>query len=217
MTTQQTRRQLKTTKQLEEALAVIQHQATENAKEQVRIANLAEQALVLARGTRDVTEKATEVVAASETKPDNLRERIHEALVRRGPTTVLDLQELLEIPGAHVQQVMKALRADGLVENVGNTGAPVWTWVVGDAGTTPDLNAHVEKLIRFKPLKSSDIEKITKAGRNRIQGVLVKIQWRLEDALGKNPVQKIMKDGKVHWYIPPGTPSGRRVKRTTSR
>ena len=163
-----------TTKQLQDALTVIRAQAATNAKESARVMRLADQAIAIARGTEDVQEQARLAVAT--VSEEKMPERIHAAIEKDGPATVAELAQRLGAPAARVQRTVKKLRAAGQLRNVGSPLEPVWWWAVGDDGETGELRDSVERLLSHRPMTLLEIVNATGARRNRISGVLVKLQ-----------------------------------------
>jgi hypothetical protein len=206
--------QASATKQLEEALNVIRAQATEIAREQVRVAKLAEQAIALARGTGDVSQQAQAAVAA--VAEEKLTERIREALLASGPMSVVDLSKTLNEPAARLQHVVKVLRAARKMRNVGDKLDPVWCWAVGDSGDTPELRKAIERLIRFKGMSLTDLVEATGCtNRNRISGALVKLELKLEGETpdGKSPMVNLGTSQRFIYFIP----AAKRARRNTAR
>lgn len=170
---------IKNINQLQDALNVIRMQAVESAKESARVMKLAEQAIEMvrgngARGTGDVTEAAH--AAATKIAEEKMPERIHAAIEKDGPATVAELAQRLGEPAARVQRTVKKLRAAGQLRNVGSPLEPVWWWAVGDGGDTGELRDSVARLLSHRPMTLLEIVNATGARRNRISGVLVKLQ-----------------------------------------
>lgn len=185
--------QNKQVQELEDALHVISEQAAANAKEQVRIAKLAMKAIAIAKGTSDVAAEARAAVAevAEQKMPDQIRA----AMLAHGPLSLVDLSKVLNQPAERVRRAAKVLRASRRLRNIGTDVSPVWWWAVGDEGETAELRESVAKLLRYRPMTLQEIVEATGARRNRISGVLVKLQVR------GFPVQNLGDGQRAVWFI----------------
>lgn len=147
-------------------------------EQQARAERLAaERALRLARGTRDVRTEAAAAVTG--VRAETTTGKIEQAL--RGPDAPMTLDYLaryIDEPAGRVQNAMKRLRSAGSVVNIGTNDRPQWFWRIGDEGPTPELFDAVERIIRVRPHTLQELQEATGARRNRISGVLVKLQVR---------------------------------------
>ncbi len=155
-------------------------------------ASVAERILALraqiARGTGDVTEDA--IAAAAEVRraarpvlavvgePQplaSLAARLEGAL-RSAPRSIADLALDTGAPAGRVAAAMRALKSAGRVYNLGTEERPLWFWVVGDEGVTPELRAAVETILRVRPTTFAELLEATGARRGRVSGVIVELQ-----------------------------------------
>jgi hypothetical protein len=79
------------------------------------------------------------------------------------------------------------------------------SYFVGDEGPTPELIAVVERAIAERPRTLNELVEITGARRNRLSGVMVRLQHA-----GK-PVENLGTDQRALWFIRrrPGRATGR--------
>lgn len=182
-------------KQVERAL----HTVAEQAKK-------LEEQIVRARGTKDITAQARAATRAAE--PEDMTSRIRALLFERGPMSLTNLASTLGEPAARVQRTVRTLRDDDKIRNAGEPEDPRWWWAQHDDGPTAELKLAVEKLIRHRPMLTQEIMMITGARRNRINGVLVKLQ------VAGLPVKDLSKDPRRSlWRIEPNghrAPASRR-------
>jgi hypothetical protein len=74
-----------------------------------------------------------------------------------------------------IARVLRGPKGAGRVVNVGDAERPRWTWILGDEGTTPDLQAAVLRLLRAQPMTMATVIAGTGAGVNRVKGVLMRL------------------------------------------
>lgn len=162
-------------------LARMKEQAAEFAKAIERI----EKQVRMARGTGDVSAAAAEAQATVKPEPQieepppppkqDLRSRIATALTRES----LDAYQLARAVGASVSKVselLKTLKAEQAIYNVGLAENPKWTWRVGDAADSRVLRMVVERLISERPMTTRELANATGARMSRVGGQLVEIQ-----------------------------------------
>ncbi len=178
-------KQLITEAQMIEAnLAIVREQAKELEQQ---IAEL-ESRVQIARGTGDVTTEAAAVVAQLATpspavvapKPVkqprlDLRSSVVVAL-KRESLTLPQLSKAVGSQTGPVAEVMKALRKENAVFNVGSAEYPIWTYRVGDKTTTTELIKQVRRLISERPMSTKELVLATDARMSRVGGCIVHLQ-----------------------------------------
>lgn len=152
----------------------------------------AEKALRLARGTGDVREQAEAAVRSVTAKPMTLAGKI-EAALRTKPRTFDQLVKIAGEPAGRISNEMKKARAN--LRNLGTNTDPVYVWYIGDDGETAELKTLVCEILRVKAMTLRELELITGAGRNRISGVLVKLQ------VAGVPVENLGNRQRAVWHV----------------
>lgn len=162
------------------ALAKVREQASDLAKV---VANM-EQQLRLARGTGDQTEAAAKAaqVAAPEPEPAppappklDLRARVEAALTRES-LDAYQLAKATSVSVSKVSELLKTLKSEQAIYNVGLAENPKWTWRVGDAADSRVLRRVIERLISERPMTTRELANATGARMSRVGGQLVEIQ-----------------------------------------
>lgn len=175
--------------------------AKQQAKELEKAVEEMERKIVLARGTGDVTEQAqaatdevaeevngsevqevaqgtprsTPVVRARQSTRLSVRDRVELALRRESMNTVQLAKEVNESI-SRVHDVLKALKAERKLYNLGSAEYPVWTIRIGDHTPTPELNRHVRRLVMERPMTLREIVDATGARLTRVSGAIVHLQ-----------------------------------------
>lgn len=165
-----------------------------------------ERALRLARGTADVQTAATKAVEAAAKTP-TLEQRIMSALLGAdAPMTFPVLCKAIGSPPSRVSACMKDLRKHGRVYNMGTEDHPRWIGVIGDATTTPELNAWVRRLVQLAPLSFAQLLAATGARRGRVSGAIVQLQ---RNPKTRSVLQNLGDDRTFVWFLPT-SPAARR-------
>lgn len=157
----------------------------------------AERALNLARGTGDVQVQAAEAVRA--VRAETIADRI--AAVLAGPDAPMTFTALVRAVRASAGKVsiaMRAMRKANRVYNLGTEDHPSWIWIIGDEGTTAELNAHVLRLIMLQPMTMAQLMAATGARRGRVSGALVDMQ---KNHAGR--WQNLGDNRTYRWFVPP--------------
>lgn len=108
-------------------------------------------------------------------RPADLRERLEQALTRES----LDTPRLSKTLGESVDKVealLKSLRAEGKVANVGMGDAPIWSWKIGNNTETGLLRKVVKRLISERGMYLRELVAATGAKESRVSGVLIELQ-----------------------------------------
>lgn len=149
----------------------------------------------VARGTRDISPQARAAVTsvAAEVAPVevDLRGRIEAALRAESMEPARLARAVGESP-AKVAEMLRVLRREDHVWNVGGAERPVWTWRIGPAAETKVLRATIERLISERPLTTAELTAATGATMSRVNGVMVEIQ--------RDVTKRIMNLGEGHTY-----------------
>jgi len=103
-------------------------------------ADALEKQLSLARGTRELTEKAAEVTLAVRM----------EQFLRGTVASDEEIARALDIPIDDARAEVK--RAQEKLTDVGTQGHARWTWRVGEQSSTEELRASIEALISHQPM-----------------------------------------------------------------
>lgn len=138
-----------------------------------------------ARGTGDHAEAAKEAVRRAGTtvapkpaplpQPRNLKDKIEQTLRVQS----LDAQQIaraVDASAGRVSEVMKALRAEGKVVNVGTDVHPIWTLKIGNETSTAELTAFVKRLLMERPMTTRELSEVTGATYSRCGGAVVALQ-----------------------------------------
>lgn len=158
-----------------------------------------ERALKLARGTGDVQTEAAAAVATI-AAPKSLAEKIEAVL--RGPDAPLTFGALCKAVGStagRCSTCMRELRKANKVYNLGTEDHPRWIWIVGDETSTPDLNAHVARLVTLLPMTFSQLMAATGARRGRVSGAIVQLQRNPET---RRRLQNLGDSRVFVWFLP---------------
>ncbi len=174
------------------------HIVREQAKELEAQAEDLEKRLNLARGTGDVTAKAAiaaqmdaanpappppamprtrtaQGTFASTRRPASNRQRVEQALKGQSLNTA-QVAKAAGLSVGKVSQVLRELRADHRVANVGSEDFPKWTLRIGDGTPTRELAVEVRRLISDQPMSMQELVDATGAKMSRISGVIVEVQ-----------------------------------------
>lgn len=153
-----------------------------------------------ARGTRDLKlvppdpEPAAEKPAIE--KSQTLRTRV-EIKLRAASMTLQQLARDLAEPAGSVSAVLRALKTERMIANVGLADHPIWTLRVGDDTGTPELIAVVQRLLRERPMTTREVADATGARLSRVEGAIVAI--RRSDA----KVLDLGHSGARRWLVVP--------------
>lgn len=161
-----------------------------------------------AKGTGDHAETAREAVrranatpvAAVTPKPlpqlRNLRDRIEQALRAQS----LDAQQIsreVDASAGRVSEVMKALKVEGKVVNVGTEVHPIWTYRIGNETSTAELTETVRRLLTERPFTIRELSEVTGASYSRCGGAVI--------ALQRDPKVNIMsrrvRGNAFYWFV----------------
>lgn len=180
-------------KSLETIIANL-HIVRDQARELELQAEELEKRLNLARGTGDVTEQAK--AALKEEEPpqhvepeapkgepkrraiapqEAVRERV-ESVLRNHSLNVAQLAKESAHSLGRVSEALKELRKEKKVANVGTADFPIWTLRIGDHTTTPELIAHIKRLITERPMSTQELVDVTGARMTRVSGAIVHLQ-----------------------------------------
>lgn len=149
-----------------------------------------ENRLNLARGTGDVTAKAQQalqMVADEEREPkkratpEAVKERV-ESILREHSLNAAHIAKEAAHSLNKITEVLKELRKEKKIANVGTADFPVWTLRIGDHTSTKELIKMVRRLITERPLSTPELAVVTGARMSRVSGALVHLQ-RTEDNL----------------------------------
>lgn len=166
----------------------------------------------LARGTGTHDESAAEAVrraskraepepAKQEPKPEppkprpTLRGKV-EAALRAASLDQQQLAREVDASAGRISEMLKALRAENVVANVGTDVHPLWTWRIGNETSTAELIECVRRLITERPFTTRELSEVTGASYNRVGGAIV--------ALQREPRTNIKDLGAGHagrWFI----------------
>jgi hypothetical protein len=182
----------------------------------------------VARGTGDVIEQAAEAlrrlkeVEEPETVRTEMRERLHVAVILRSLVEealahaslgVTAIAERVNEPAGRVIDVLRVLRAENRIYNMGTEDAPKWTLRVGRGVTTQELRAVVGRLISERPMSADELAEATGATTQRVTMAVTAIR------MGGAHVLCTETQDVLRWFrVPEGsrlvTP---RTRRTTKR
>lgn len=138
----------------------------------------AELASRLARGTSDVTEAAktaSKPEISEDSRHVDLRTSV-QALLRRESLSLSQVARATGEPSARVSAVLRQLRQEKLVHNVGGAEHPIWSLRIGDHTTTTELGALVRRLVSERPMTTRELTDATGARMSRVGGCLVHLQ-----------------------------------------
>ena len=105
----------------------------------------------------------------------NLRVRVQLALTHQALSNAQLAKTLGEKQDA-VDSVVRVLRTQREVYNVGLGESPTWTWKIGDNTDSRILNALIRRLLSERPMTASCLAEATGARPARVSGQLVEIQ-----------------------------------------
>ncbi len=148
-------------------------------------------------GTGDVTAAAAEAVASERPVPPpvlSLDDRIVRAL-KVGIFTLEELAREVHASAGPVGEVLKRLRAENRIINLGNDARPRWAWLVGDETSFEELKRTIVKFIADRPMYLQDLLHATGARRNRVSGVLSKMHRDGE------PVLNLGTPARGRWFM----------------
>jgi hypothetical protein len=168
---------------------------------------------VLARGTGDHTEAAETATAAV-----RLTDRVEEVL-RSGPRSLEELALDLEAPAGKIAGVLRALRSERRICNLGTEDQPIWFWRVGDKATAQEIQRAAEQALRIRPMTLRELcATLDITNRNRASSALVYMQIRAADGDLKGSVLNVGNERIARWFVAPppvaGGPKSRGGART---
>jgi predicted Rossmann fold nucleotide-binding protein DprA/Smf involved in DNA uptake len=148
-------------------------------------------------------------------KPLDVRDRIATALTRES----LNTQQLAKTVGEtveHTSDVIKTLRAEGKIYNIGYEDSPMWTWKLNNEVDSDTLHRVVKRLISERPMWSRDIVRATGVREARVQTALIELQrtHKVIDLSGGGHAKKYFLIGENAFdaSLPPKTNNGRVVR-----
>lgn len=112
---------------------------------------------------------------AQKAPPMTLEDRVRNALLRES----LDTSQLgkgLGEPLDKLSLVLRNLRAEGKIVNVGSEEVPTWCWRIGNETDTKTLRQIVHRLITERPMKLRELVHATGARDSRVSGVMAELQ-----------------------------------------
>ena len=163
-----------------EHLAATLSVAREQAKELEKSVAELERRLRIARGTSDVQVEAGQAVAQAkkpkpEPKPD-IRELARLALIR-DPLSQQQLALTLHESPGKIAELMRSLRQEKLVSNIGSADSPRWIWRVGDQAEPAILRQVVRRLLSSgRSFTTRELAEATGARMGRVGGEVVAAQ-----------------------------------------
>lgn len=173
--------------QIEQNLHIVQEQVKE-----------LEQALTRARGTGDHTEKAK---ALTEKRPVGRPPKVKdpkaliERVLRGQSLNVAGIAKATGMQTTKIVEVVKALKHDKKIANVGSEDFPKWTYRIGDHTETQALINEVKRLISERPMSTQELLDVTGARLTRVSGALVHLQ-RTETQLLNLGTQR-----RARWFL----------------
>jgi hypothetical protein len=149
-----------------------------------------------ARGTADVTKAAkTAGVRVGGDLSLPLETRI-EATLRVKPHNTEELARELHESAGKVSAALRTLKPH--LYNAGTEHAPAWFWIVGDDAPTGQVNAAIEALVRFKPMRFPELLAATGARNGRVSGGIVAMQ--------RDPAARLVNldtPVRARWFVVP--------------
>jgi len=137
---------------------------------------LANPAVATARGTGDHDEIAKEAVRrtrrSSASSSQTIKDKVEHTL-RNESLNMTGISRAVGASVGRISEVMKALRAEGKLSNVGTDVNPVWTLKIGNNTSTPDLTEFVFRLLSERPFTIQELSEVTGATYSRVGGVVV--------------------------------------------
>ena len=108
-------------------------------------------------------------------KPLTFRAKVEMAL-RSGSLDHQQLARTVDASAGRVSEMMKALRAENAVANVGTDVHPIWTWRIGNDTSTAELTEFVKRLLTERPFTTRELSEVTGATYSRCGGAVVALQ-----------------------------------------
>lgn len=118
---------------------------------------------------------APEVQKSEPKKPISFRAKVETAL-RKGSLDQQQLAREVDASAGRISEMMKALRAENIVANVGTDVHPIWTWRVGNETSTSELTETVRRLLSERPYTTRELSEVTGATYSRCGGAVVALQ-----------------------------------------
>jgi hypothetical protein len=127
------------------------------------------------------------------------------------------LSKAAKIPLIKLEPLIKKLKTDGKIFNMGFDDNPLWCWRVGDAEPAV-LRAMIKRLISERPMSLADLVKATGASNSRVSGQLVELQseHNIVDLSQNRKVSKLV-HRKIYFLIGENIQSARLPTRTERR
>lgn len=142
----------------------------------------------LSRGTgthdeaaAEAVKRVAEVASKPEPKPEprprppSFRAKV-EAALRKASLDQRQLAREVDASAGRISEMMKALRAENAVSNVGTDVHPIWAWRVGNDTTTAELTETVRRLLEDRPFTTRELSEVTGATYSRCGGAVVALQ-----------------------------------------
>lgn len=153
---------------------------------------------VLARGTRDVTDTAEVAVTNA-----RLTDRV-EAALRAHPLALEELVAETKAAAGKVASVLRALRSEHKICNLGTEDSPVWFWRVGDKAQAPEIIRAVEQALRIRPMALRELgQSLGVSNRNRLSSAMVYLQIRARNGELKGSVLNVGNERVARWFVAP--------------
>lgn len=157
-----------------------------------------------ARGTGDVYEQAKAATTLAEVKPVFKREprqrhqdpknEVVNAL-RGVSLSINQVSKATGISVSRVADVIRALRVEHKIANVGSEDFPKWTYRIGDSAPPHELNSEVKRLIQERPMSTQELIEITGARLTRVSGALVALQR------SENQLLNLGSQRRARWFL----------------
>jgi predicted Rossmann fold nucleotide-binding protein DprA/Smf involved in DNA uptake len=148
-------------------------------------------------------------------KPLDIKDQIAAALTRES----LNTQQLAKTIGEtveHTSDLIKVLRAEGKIYNIGYEDSAIWTWKLNNDVDSDTLHRVVKRLISERPMWSRDIVRATGVREARVQTALIELQrtHKVIDLSGGGHAKKYFLIGENAFdaSLPPKTNNGRVVR-----
>jgi len=148
-------------------------------------------------------------------RSNDIRDRIRWALTKES-LNIKQLAKTIREPVEALAEIIKSLREEDLVYNVGYEDSAIWTWRVGNEVDTPTLIQVVRRLLSERPMWARDVVRATGAAESRVQGAIVEVQRtdKIIDLSGGGHAKKyfLISEFVADATLPPKTVKGKPVK-----
>lgn len=180
-----------------DALVANLHIVREQTKELEHALENLEGKLQYARGTGDITEQANAAVKLV-SKPVKRERQPKEAVlhvIEGASRNVAHIARETGLNTTKVSEIVKALKQERKIANVGSEDFPQWTARIGDVSSASDLNAEIKRLVSERPMTTQELIETTGARLSRVSGALVALQR------GPNQVLNLGSSRRARWFL----------------